>query len=78
MAYRTIQRVSVPNFNLFGSMKTEFTRAELWGKEVSEFSITLYVKMNWWAKDHGCCNINVKTFSKLSTAITLAFIGIST
>ena len=36
----TIQRVSVPNLRLFGSMKTE-----LWAKEAGEFSIMLYGKM---------------------------------
>ena len=40
MAYRTTQRVSVPNFNLFGPMKTE-----LRAKEVGEFSIMLYENM---------------------------------
>ena len=41
MAYKTIQRVSVPNLKLFGSMKTE-----LCAKEVGEFSIMAYGK---WA-----------------------------
>ena len=68
MAYKTIPHVSVPNLKLFGSMEME-----LWAKEVEEFSITLYGKMDWW----GCCNINVQRFSKLWTAVTLAFIGIS-
>ena len=44
MAYKTIQRVSVLDLTLFGSMKTE-----LWTKEVGNFSITLYEKMGWWA-----------------------------
>ena len=43
MAYKTIQRVSVPNLKLFGSLKTV-----LWAKEVGEFFIMLYRKMGWW------------------------------
>ena len=42
MAYKTIQRVSVPNMKLFESTKTK-----LWAKEVGEFSIMLYGKMGW-------------------------------
>ena len=41
-AYKTIQRVPVPNLNLFGPMKTESP-----AKEVGEFSIMLYGKMGW-------------------------------
>ena len=33
LAYKTIQRVSIPNLKLFGSMKKES-----WVKEVREFS----------------------------------------
>ena len=40
--YKTIHRVSVPNFNLFGRTKTD-----LQAKEVGEFSIILYGKMGW-------------------------------
>ena len=43
-AYKTIQRVSVPDLKLFGPMNTE-----LWAIEVRKFSVTLYVKMGWWA-----------------------------
>ena len=42
VTYKTIQRVPVPNLKLFGPMKTE-----LWAKEVTEFSVMLYGKMNW-------------------------------
>ena len=42
IAYKTIQRVSVPNLNLFGPTKTEVQ-----AKEVGEFSIMLYGKMGW-------------------------------
>ena len=42
IAYKTIQRVSVPNLNLFGPVKTE-----LRAKEVGEFSIMLYGKIGW-------------------------------
>ena len=34
MAYKTMQRVFVPNLKLFGSMATE-----LWAKEIREFSV---------------------------------------
>ena len=44
ITYKTIQRVSVPNLNLFGPMKTE-----LQAKEVGETSIMLYGK---WAGRH--------------------------
>ena len=55
MAYKTTQRVSVPDLELFGS-----TKAELWAQEVGEFSVMLYGKMDWWTfHQHGCCNINV-------------------
>ena len=40
--YKTIHRVSVPNFNLFGRTKTD-----LQAKEVGEFYIILYGKMGW-------------------------------
>ena len=73
MAYKTIQRVSVPNLKLFGSMKTE-----LRAKEVGEFSIMSYGKVGWWASFSLRRNINLQRFSELSTAITLAFISIST
>ena len=76
MAYKTIKRVSVPNLKSFGPMKTE-----LQAKEVGEFSIMLYGKMGWersHAHQHGCCNINVWRSSKLGTAVTFAFIGVST
>ena len=44
IAYKTIQRVSIPNLKLFGP-----TATELWGKEVGEFSIMFCGKMGWWA-----------------------------
>ena len=69
MAYETIQHVFIPNLKLFGPMNTK-----LQAKEVGEFSITLYGKMGWLAF---CRNINVWSFSKLCTAVTLAFIGLS-
>ena len=76
MAYKTIQRVSVPNLKSFGPTKTQ-----LQAKEVGEFSIMLYGKMGRGrslAHQHGCHNINVWRFSKLWTAVTFAFIGAST
>ena len=42
MANETIQRVSVSNLKLFGTVKTE-----LWTKEIGGFSIILYWKMGW-------------------------------
>ena len=54
VAYDVIQSVCLPNFKLFGSMKTE-----VWTKEVGELSITLYGKMGWCpGHHHGCRNIN--------------------
>ena len=76
MAYKTIKRVSVPNLKSFGP-----TRTELRAKEVGEFSVMLYGKMGWGrslAHYHGCHNINVWGFSTLRTAVTFAFIGLST
>ena len=52
MAYKTIQRVSVPNLKLFVSIKTE-----LWAKKVEEFSVMLDGKMGWghsFAHQHRC------------------------
>ena len=43
MVYKTMQRVSVPTSNLFGSMKTG-----LWAKEVRKLSIMLDDKMVGW------------------------------
>ena len=40
--YKTIQRVSVPNLNFFGPMKTKSLV-----EEAGEFSIMLYEKMGW-------------------------------
>ena len=37
MAFKTIQRFSIPNWNVFGPSK-----AELWAKEVGEFSIVIW------------------------------------
>ena len=76
MAYKTIKRVSVPNLKSFGPTKTE-----LRAKEVGELSIMLYGKMSWGyflAHQYGCRNINVWRFLKLWTAVTFAFIGVST
>ena len=43
IAYKTVQRVSVPSLNLFGPVKTE-----LRAKEVGEFAIMLlYGKIGW-------------------------------
>ena len=42
ITYKTVQRVSVPNLNLSGPMKTE-----LQAKEVGEITIILYGKMGW-------------------------------
>ena len=42
ITYKTIQRASVPNLNLFEPMKSE-----LQAKEVGEISIMLYGKMGW-------------------------------
>ena len=44
MAYKRINRVSVPNLKSFGPTKTE-----LGAKEVGEFSIMLYQYMGKWA-----------------------------
>ena len=72
MAHKTIQRVSVPNLKVFEPMKTE-----LWSKEAGEFSVMLYGKMGFVHQP--CCHsISVWRFSRLLTAITLSFIGIST
>ena len=76
IVHKTIQHVSVPNLNLLGPKKPE-----LWAKEVGEFSVMLYGKMSCrhsFVYQHGCRNINVSKFSKLWTAVTLAFFGIST
>ena len=61
-----MQRVSLPNLNLFGSMKTE-----LRAKEVGKFSIMLYGKMGcmhsfaYQQYKYCCRNINMWRFSKL-------------
>ena len=72
---KTIQRVSVPNLNLFGPMKTE-----LRAKEVGEISVMFMGKWagrHSFAYQHGDRNINVWRFYKLLTAVTgLAFSGI--
>ena len=76
MACKTIKHVSVRNLKSFGPTKTE-SRA----KEVGEFSIMLCGKMGWWrslAHHYGCRNMNVWRFSKLRTAVTFVFIGVST
>ena len=77
MACKTTQLVSAPNLMLFGQMKTE-----LRVKEVEEFSIQLSYMIgklaSSFAHQHSCLNINVWKFSKLGTAVTLAFICIST
>ena len=68
-AYKTVQQGSVPNFNLFGPMKTE-----LQVKEVGEFSITLYGKWaggHTFSHQHGCRNTNLWRLSELLTAVTL-------
>ena len=76
IAYKTTQHVSVQNLNLFGSMKTE-----LRAKKLGNF---LLCNMGKWAGrysfayQHGCHNINAWGFSKLWTAVTLAFFDIST
>ena len=57
MANKTMKRVSVPNLKAF-----EPTKTELRAKEVLEFSIMLYGKMDWGrslAHQHGCRNMNV-------------------
>ena len=59
-AYKTIQRVSVPNLKLFGPMNTELS-----AKEVGKFSVTLYGKMSWsalfcppsWLPQYKCMEI---------------------
>ena len=63
MPCKTIQRVFVPNLNLFGPMKTEFRP-----KKLKNF---LLCYMGKWAggrsfaHQHGCHNINVWRFSEL-------------
>ena len=56
-------------------------KTELWVKEVEEFSIQLRHMIGKlagsFAHQHSCLNINVWRFSKLGTAVTFAFIGIS-
>ena len=74
MAYKTTQLVSAPNLMLFGPMKTELRI-----KEVEEFSIQLRYMIGKlagsFAHQYSCLSINVWRFSKLGTAVTLAFIG---
>ena len=76
MAYKTIKRVSVPNLKSF-----EPTKTELQEKEFGELSVMLFGKMSWGrslAYQHGCRNISIWRFLKLWTAVTFAFIGVST
>ena len=57
MSYKIIQRVSVLNLKLFGSVKTE-----LWAIEVEEIFIMLYGKMGGlalFAHQYGSHNIIV-------------------
>ena len=72
MAFKTIQRVFVPNLKLSGPRRTE-----LLAKEVEEFLLCYIGK---WAGEHGCRNINVWRFSELWTPIvnSCIIIGIST
>ena len=44
MAYKTINRVSVPNLKPFGLINS---KTELQAKEVGEFSFMLYGKIGW-------------------------------
>ena len=44
MAYKTIQRVFVPNLKLFRPINTE-----LWAREVGDFSIMLHGEKDWKA-----------------------------
>ena len=76
MAYQTIKHVSLSNLKSVGPTKT-VSRAE----KVGEFSIMLWYE-KWagrcsLAYQHGCCSKNVWRFSKLWTAITFTFIGVS-
>ena len=68
---------SIPNLKSFGPTKTE-----LRAKEVGEFSVMLCGKMGWGRSvAHQLLpqyNTFVWRFSKFSTAVTLAFIGVST
>ena len=76
MGCETIQSVSVPHLKLFRPIQTK-----LWAKKFGEFSIMQYGKMGWWPKvahRRGCHNMYVWRFSRLWTAVTFAFIGIST
>ena len=59
MVYKTIQGVSIPNLKLFGPVK-----AELWAKEVGEFSIMLWVNglvgppcLSTWLPQYKCIEI---------------------
>ena len=63
--------VSLANSKTFGRIKPE-----LWTKDVWKFSIMLFENMGLWAKD-SYQNINVWRFSKLWTALSLAFSCIS-
>ena len=61
MVYKTTQRVSVFNLELFGPVTTK-----LLDKKVGEFSVVLYREMGWWVfftHQHGYRNINVWRFS---------------
>ena len=72
MAYKTIQRVSVPNSKLFRRMNIE-----LWTKEAGHFFISYMGKRagrHSFAHQHGCRNINVWRFSKFWAAQLLHFL----
>ena len=68
MAYKTIQRVFVPNLKLFGPMNTTLQSKDVESITIiGEFSITLYEK---WTVGHsfvrhGFRNIRVWRLSKL-------------
>ena len=68
MAYKTRQRVSVPNLKLFGQVKTE-----LWAKYVGGFPIMSHGQIGWWAFFFA----TYRLFG-LEMDITLSFIGILT
>ena len=70
MAYKTIQSVSVPNSNLFGSMKTQKE------KNMENF---LLCYMGKWAGGHSFApNMAATTCVEIILTLNSLFIGIST
>ena len=71
MAYKTTQRVSVPNLKVIWTNQNRAMGQRSW---------SIFYHVVWehsFADQNGRHNINVWRFSQLWTAVTLAFIGIS-